>query len=88
MGGWKRVASGIVQIGGGAVLFKDYIGEVAFCSGDSMLPTLRSAGDILYVDKTSIFVQNIRTGDVVVCASPSDPDRLICKRVMGTVSKP
>lgn len=73
----------VAQILGAAVLFKDYVAEAAVCSGDSMLPTLRSQGDMLLIEKLSTAFGSIRRGDVVVCASPSDPTKLICKRVIG-----
>lgn len=75
------------QLLGGAILFKDYIAEAAICAGESMLPTLRSNGDVLLVEKVSTTFRLIKRGDVVVCVSPSDPDKLICKRVIGLVSR-
>jgi signal peptidase I len=74
------------QIVGGAILFKDYVAEAALCTGESMLPTLRNEGDVLLVEKISSTLRLVRRGDVVVCVSPSDPDKLICKRVIGLVS--
>lgn len=73
------------QIIGAAVLFRDYIAEAAICAGESMLPTLRNEGDILLVEKLSPVFKNIKRGDVIVCVSPTDPDKLICKRVIGLV---
>lgn len=75
----------IVQFVGGAILFKDYVAEAALCAGESMLPTLNSEGDILLVEKLGTTLRTIKRGDVVVCTSPSDPDKLICKRVIGMV---
>lgn len=77
---WK-----VAKILGGAILFKDYVGEFAQCAGESMLPTLRNEGDMLFVEKVSIALKTIKRGDVVVCMSPQNPDKLICKRVIGLV---
>lgn len=84
---WRRIFIRSAQIVAGVVLFKDYVGEVAFCAGESMLPTLRNEGDILFIDKTCLLLgkHGIQQGDVIVCASPSDHQRLICKRVIASV---
>ena len=81
-----RVTWRVVQFIGAAVLFKDYIAELAVCSGESMLPTLKSDGDVLLIDKISPALKTINRGDVVVCLSPEDPDKWICKRVVGKVA--
>lgn len=73
------------QLAATTILFKDYIAEAAVCSGESMLPTLRSEGDILLVEKVSSTLQTICRNDVIVCVSPEDPTKLICKRVIGMV---
>lgn len=75
----------VAQFLGAAILFKDYVAEAALCSGESMLPTVRSEGDMLLVEKVGVAFRAIKRGDVVVCVSPSDPDKLICKRVIGLV---
>lgn len=77
---WK-----VTQLVGAAVLFKDYIAEGALCSGESMLPTLNSKGDVVLVEKISPAFKCIKRGDCVVCVSPEDPDKLICKRIIGLV---
>lgn len=53
-----------------------------------MLPTLRSSGDVVLVEKLSLssYVQHphiIKKGDIVVCTSPQEPKKIICKRVIG-----
>lgn len=77
----------LAQLAAGAILFKDYVAEAAVCSGESMRPTLQGEGDVLLVEKVSPALQAVRRGDVVVCASPEDPSKLICKRVVGMVCK-
>lgn len=83
-----RFAWKVAKVLGGAILFRDYVGEFAQCAGESMLPTLRSKGDMLFVEKVSPALKRIRRGDIVVCVSPNDPDKLICKRVIGLVPLP
>ena len=56
------------------------------CSGESMLPTIESEGEAILVEKVSVLLRSIKRGDIVVCTSPSDPDKLICKRVVGLVN--
>jgi signal peptidase I len=75
----------VAQLVGAVILFKDYVAEAALCAGESMLPTLRNEGDVLLVEKISSAFRLVRRGDVVVCVSPNDPDKLICKRVIGLV---
>lgn len=77
----------VAQLAAGVVLFKDYVAEAAVCSGESMLPTLQSTGNVLLVEKVSPVLQTIARGDVVVCVSPEEPSRLICKRVVGMVGQ-
>lgn len=50
-----------------------------------MLPTIEAEGEAVLVEKISISLRAIQRGDVVVAVSPNDPDRLICKRVVGLV---
>lgn len=50
-----------------------------------MLPTIASEGEFILVEKMSISLKRIERGDVVVLTSPDDPDKLICKRVVGLV---
>ncbi|RKP35102.1 peptidase S24/S26A/S26B/S26C, partial [Dimargaris cristalligena] len=51
--------------------------------GPSMLPTLHVQGDWLAYDRISHRMGWLKPGDVVLCVSPSDPNRLICKRLLG-----
>jgi inner membrane protease subunit 1 len=81
----RQFAWRVSQILGAAVLFKDYVAEAALSSGESMLPTMRVSGDVLLVEKLSTAFRSIKRGDVLVCVSPEDPNKLICKRVIGIV---
>ncbi|KAJ3023967.1 hypothetical protein HKX48_008581 [Thoreauomyces humboldtii] len=65
------------------LLIQTYVGEVTMCIGPSMLPTFNVAGDFVVVEHVSQRFKRPELGDVVVCVSPSNPQRSICKRVLG-----
>lgn len=51
-----------------------------------MMPTLAPQGDIVLVEKLSLNFspsQLPRRHDIIVCTSPQDPKKVICKRVIG-----
>lgn len=51
-----------------------------------MLPTLDS-DDVLLVNKFSRnFIKKLEVGKIYIFISPSDPERLICKRVTAKVT--
>jgi len=52
-----------------------------------MLPTLHSSQDICWIDLLSKRWRTWKFGDIVVFVSLQDPDKLICKRIIGLVSK-
>ncbi|KAG7188917.1 hypothetical protein KM043_008518 [Ampulex compressa] len=52
------------------------------CVGNSMEPTLKDR-DMLLVECISIKYGNFKKGDVIICKCPVNPDRYICKRVIG-----
>ncbi|KAI8918501.1 peptidase S24/S26A/S26B/S26C, partial [Powellomyces hirtus] len=51
--------------------------------GPSMLPTFNIAGDFVVVEHISQRYRKLQLGDVVVCTSPLNPQRQVCKRVLG-----
>ncbi|OLY83553.1 tRNA (guanine(10)-N2)-methyltransferase [Smittium mucronatum] len=52
--------------------------------GDSMLPTIKSSGDLLIVKKLSSREKSsLEIGDLVISYSPKDPSRIVIKRVLG-----
>ena len=51
--------------------------------GVSMLPTLAEAGEVVVEDRLTYKFRSIRRGELVVLKSPLDPNRIICKRVLG-----
>ncbi|KAJ8600956.1 hypothetical protein CTAYLR_006311 [Chrysophaeum taylorii] len=59
----------------------EYVVEISMCCGPSMLPTLNAAGDIVLMDRISHRFDRIKTGDVVICKSPTDATQTVCKRV-------
>ena len=54
-------------------------------AGPSMLPTLGTEGELVIVDRLSIRRSsfNINRGELLVLLSPLDPQRFVCKRVLG-----
>ena len=69
------------KILGTAVLIKDHVVEAAFCTGESMEPTINSRGDIILISKFNKWRFNCNS--IVVTISPTEPKHLICKRVLG-----
>ncbi|ORY05213.1 LexA/Signal peptidase [Basidiobolus meristosporus CBS 931.73] len=51
--------------------------------GPSMLPTLNVVGDFVAMEHASPRLGRLKTGDVVVAVSPNNPDRAVCKRILG-----
>lgn len=55
-----------------------------------MLPTLDGERDVLLVNKLSKHLnpaKSVEVGRLYIFTSPVNPDRLICKRVLGNVHK-
>lgn len=53
--------------------------------GPSMLPTFNAEGDIVIEDRFSIkfFPSKIERGELVTLKSPIEPNRVVCKRIIG-----
>lgn len=60
-----------------------YIFEVTMCIGPSMMPTFSATGDIVLVERISVWRHRLQVGDVVVAQSPSNPAQTVCKRIRG-----
>mmetsp|Transcript_31083 Transcript_31083/g.35410 ORF Transcript_31083/g.35410 Transcript_31083/m.35410 type:complete len:180 (-) Transcript_31083:215-754(-) len=73
-----RYASNVVKFLCAQYLFKEYVFEFSQATGPSMIPTLRSNGNILFVNKLAT---EFSIGDVVVAVSPKDPDMYVTKRI-------
>lgn len=48
-----------------------------------MLPTIAAEGEVVLVDKISPQLSLLKKGQVIVACSPNDPNKLICKRIVG-----
>lgn len=57
--------------------------EVCETQGESMLPTLNYAGDIVHINKRSQCGKDCSVGDMVVALKPTDPTQRVCKRITG-----
>jgi len=66
-------------------LFYEYFGHPAFMYGPSMLPTLAEGGEIVIEDRISVHLNpgKLQRGELVILNSPLEPQRSICKRVIG-----
>lgn len=57
--------------------------EVTMCLGPSMLPTFNYRGDVVLMERVSVFANGVNRGDVVISKSPNNPKHTVCKRVLG-----
>jgi len=69
------------------VCVTDYVGTVSAVSGRSMQPTFNprwpDSSDVVVLDKWSVRQRKYGRGDVVVLQSPTAPQELLTKRVLG-----
>ncbi|ORY97253.1 peptidase S24/S26A/S26B/S26C [Syncephalastrum racemosum] len=72
-----------VQFACFAHVFNQYVAELTFCMGPSMLPNFNMTGDIVAVEHVSHHFRGYQMGDVVVCISPASPGRAVLKRILG-----
>jgi hypothetical protein len=82
----RRMSSGAVEVFqfGCAFFFtQNYLITSQQCVGPSMMPTLGLAGDVVLMTPTAGGLARPKIGDVVICASPTDPMQTVCKRVLG-----
>ncbi|KAI8582800.1 hypothetical protein K450DRAFT_224846 [Umbelopsis ramanniana AG] len=78
-----RKAGYVVQAACLIHLFHQNVGELTYCMGPSMLPTFNMDGDIVAIEHLSKRYKRLSVGDVVVCISPVNPGRAVCKRILG-----
>ncbi|KDQ63826.1 hypothetical protein JAAARDRAFT_54014 [Jaapia argillacea MUCL 33604] len=66
-------------------LFSEYVGFVRFVDGPSMIPTMSQTGELVIENNLThrLRPNSLARGDLVTLVSPLDPQRLICKRLMG-----
>ena len=65
-----------------ATLIVTFVGQVARVEGHSMMPTLQDQ-DRLIIDKLEYRWHRPQLGDIVMVASPDEPDRMLVKRVVA-----
>ena len=76
-------APSLVQFGALIASAQNYALSVMQCVGPSMLPTLGISGDVVLMWPTASGLIQPQLGDVVICASPTDPTSTVCKRITG-----
>ncbi|RXH84100.1 hypothetical protein DVH24_026999 [Malus domestica] len=57
--------------------------KCAVVYGPSMLPTLNISGDVLLSEHVSHRIGKVGPGDLVLVRSPTDPRKIVTKRVLG-----
>ncbi|KAG2235030.1 hypothetical protein INT48_008953 [Thamnidium elegans] len=62
--------------------FNQYVAEVTWCLGPSMLPYFNTSG-IVAIEHISRHFKEYAIGDVVICTSPAKPGRNVLKRIIG-----
>ncbi|KAK9376675.1 peptidase S24/S26A/S26B/S26C [Lipomyces chichibuensis] len=77
-------ASKFVRAVAAVHLLHTYVLEFAITGGLSMLPTLHTVGDHVFLDKYNHRLgREIKVGDVIVISKPTEEHTRICKRVAG-----
>ncbi|KAG1715635.1 hypothetical protein ID866_1517 [Astraeus odoratus] len=66
-------------------LFKENVGSPCLMDGVSMFPTFDSSGEIAIESIVSyrLFPHTLSRGELISLKSPLNPNRIICKRVIG-----
>lgn len=62
---------------------KEYIADLTWCTGPSMLPTIEDDHILFTEHVSSRFLCQYKRGDIVVFKSPMDPESYLCKRVIA-----
>ena len=78
-----QIVSGVLQFAAIMYCVQTYVIDTTMCIGPSMLPTFNSAGDIVLINRFSHRYRPVKLNDVIVAKSPSNPDQIVCKRVLG-----
>ncbi|KAI0348454.1 LexA/Signal peptidase [Trametopsis cervina] len=63
-------------------LFAEHVGWFHMTYGPSMMPTLAPTGEAV-IENRLICVKDLRRGDIITYASPAEPGRVVCKRIVG-----
>uniref|UniRef100_A0A1I7ZD98 Peptidase_S24 domain-containing protein n=1 Tax=Steinernema glaseri TaxID=37863 RepID=A0A1I7ZD98_9BILA len=75
---WRTVRR-CVYVYCGVQAVGSHIGELLYCTGVSMHPTILD-GDLIIAERLSVKLGNVHRGDIVGVLSPTDAN-LICKRI-------
>ena len=73
----------LVQFGCFLYILNNYGLSSTLCQGPSMMPTLNPAGDVVLVEHVTVTLGRLERGDVIVAKSPTDPNAVVCKRILG-----
>jgi len=84
----RRIPLRILQIANflAAVhLFAEYGFAIQNVSGPSMLPTMEAEGELVLENRFvgRFYPERLARGDLVTFVSPLDPQRIVCKRILG-----
>lgn len=89
-GGWKGLRSLMfnttlwsIRFGCIAHIFQENVYEFKQTQGESMLPTIASAGEWVHELKAFKLGRNVEMGDCVIAGKPTDPLNRVCKRITG-----
>ena len=73
----------LVQFGCFLYILNNYGLSSTLCQGPSMMPTLNPAGDVVLVEHVTTTLGRLERGHVIVAKSPTDPNAVVCKRILG-----
>lgn len=64
---------------------KTFVCDLTLCVGPSMIPTFNEFGDVVLVNRALKALTNTKSqrGDIVLATSPTNPNQLVIKRVVG-----
>jgi len=79
----RKDLAGFVKWAAGLYLVHEYVCEVAYTKGPSMIPTFNREGDVVLVDHVSRQLKTLERGDVVIAVCPYEPRKLVCKRLLA-----
>ena len=79
----KNDASSFCKWAAGLYLVHEYVVEVAYTKGPSMIPTFNREGDVVLVNHVSRTLKTLERGDVVIAVCPYEPTKLVCKRLLA-----
>ncbi|KAI8976795.1 peptidase S24/S26A/S26B/S26C [Pilobolus umbonatus] len=72
----------VIQFACFAHVFNQYVAEITWCLGPSMLPNFDMSGLVL-IDHITQRFRSLDIGDVIICMSPAVPGRSVLKRIVG-----